>query len=140
MPITNSLDFDRNQLVNANDQIIARLNTGFLPRIDIPAPGALPAAAPSAVDAPSDAGTSAVAISLAAPPAAATPGQAVTWVQSRLESIDLNEGPIARWFTQLADSGMPRAQAVLKAADRFADALGLDDSLLDSLLDDFDLG
>ncbi len=38
--LSNSYDFDRNGLVNASDQIIARTNSGFLTRIDLSTPAA----------------------------------------------------------------------------------------------------
>jgi hypothetical protein len=52
-----------------------------------------------------------------------------------LASVDLNSGPIAKLFTQLAESNSPRATAVLTKAHEVADALGLDDSLLESLIE-----
>ena len=51
-------------------------------------------------------------------------------------NLDLNSGPIARFFTHLAEINTPTSRAILVAADQIADALGLDDSLLDSLLAD----
>ncbi len=71
LPITNALDFDRNQLINANDQVIARLHSAYLIRINIPVPGALPEAAAPLAAAPSDDSTSAVASSLTVPSSAA---------------------------------------------------------------------
>ena len=49
--ITNVFDFDRNGLVNAADEILARINSGYLYKINVPgspAPLAAPAATPSA--------------------------------------------------------------------------------------------
>ena len=53
--------------------------------------------------------------------------------------MDLNSGPIARYFEHLADQNTPAARKILVAADKVADRLGLDDSLLDSLLADLGL-
>jgi len=38
------------------------------------------------------------------------------------------------FFQQLADTNTPAAKKILVEADRLADALGLDDELLDSLV------
>ncbi len=46
-PITSPYDFNRDQLVNANDQIIARLSTGFLALIDVSTSAAAPVAVPT---------------------------------------------------------------------------------------------
>ncbi|MEX0677475.1 MAG: choice-of-anchor Q domain-containing protein [Pirellulales bacterium] len=40
LPVTSVLDFDKNGLLDANDQIVSRGNTGFLARIQISAPPA----------------------------------------------------------------------------------------------------
>ncbi|MEX0677546.1 MAG: proprotein convertase P-domain-containing protein [Pirellulales bacterium] len=47
--IANQYDFDRNGVVNASDQIIARSNGGFITRINISSPPAAPEAGPSAL-------------------------------------------------------------------------------------------
>ncbi len=61
-PITNVYDFNKDGQVNASDMIIARLNTGYLYRIELPNPTPLVQAA--AVTA--DSGTSQIAFALAA--------------------------------------------------------------------------
>ncbi len=52
-----------------------------------------------------------------------------------LSHVDLNHGPVARLFQQLAESNTQAAKKLLAEADRIADALGLDDELLDSLVE-----
>ena len=56
-----------------------------------------------------------------------------------LSSIDLNSGTPARLFQYLHDANTPRSRALLQKFDAAADALGLDDELLDSLLADLGL-
>jgi hypothetical protein len=61
------------------------------------------------------------------------------WIVNRLEhldlnSIDLNSGPIANYFQHLAHEGTTKSKAILVKADQVADAVGLDDELLDRLL------
>ena len=48
--------------------------------------------------------------------------------------LDLNTGPIAKFFEKLAHEGTDEAKKILKIADQVADFLHLDDTLLDSLL------
>ena len=56
------------------------------------------------------------------------------WILNRLQHVDLNSGPVAKYLEHLADEGTARSKAILVVADRVADALKLDDTLLDSLL------
>jgi hypothetical protein len=53
---------------------------------------------------------------------------------NRLSQLDLNQGPIAKYFEHLAHDGTPNSKAILVKADQIADALSLDDELLDGLL------
>jgi hypothetical protein len=55
---------------------------------------------------------------------------------NRLSSLnlDLNSGPIAKFFEKLAHEGTDGAKKILTIADEIADFLHLDDTLLDSLL------
>ena len=62
-----------------------------------------------------------------------------TWITTRLASVDLNSGGPARLFQNLHDANTPQTRALLQKFDAAADALGLDDELLDSLLADLDL-
>jgi len=50
-------------------------------------------------------------------------------------NLDLNSGPIAKYFEKLAHEATDGAKKILKIADDVADFLHLDHSLLDSLLD-----
>ena len=68
--------------------------------------------------------------------APATPGgdlKVPGWIANRLDSIDLNSGVPAKVFQQLHDMNTPKSRALLQKFDAVADALGLDDTLLDSL-------
>ncbi len=56
------------------------------------------------------------------------------WLTNLPPNVDLNSGPRATYFRQLAEENTPADRAVLVEADRIADELGLDDELLDSLL------
>ena len=61
------------------------------------------------------------------------------WLASRVDQIDLNTGSAARLLQYLHDANTPRSRALLVKFDAVADALGLDDELLDSLLADLGL-
>ncbi len=134
--VTNIYDFNRDRFVNATDQIIARSNGFVLPRINITNPPAAPEAAPAVA---TDDGGSAVASALAISSGQTAGVQLPRWLASRLASVDLNSGPIGHLLTHLAEANTPRSHALLVKADQIADALDLDHSLLDSLLDDLDL-
>ena len=56
------------------------------------------------------------------------------WLSNRTEGINLNSGTPARLFHYPHDANTPRSRALLQKFDSIADALGLDDELLDSLL------
>lgn len=58
------------------------------------------------------------------------------WIANRLDSIDLNSGAPAGLFQYLHDTNSPRSRALLHKFDAMADALGVDDELLDLLLAD----
>ncbi len=134
--VTNIYDFNRDRFVNATDQIIARSNGFVLPRINITDPPAAPEAAPAVA---TDDGGSAVASALAISSGQTAGVQLPRWLANRLASVDLNSGPIGHLLTHLAEANTPRSHALLVKADQIADALDLDHSLLDSLLDDLDL-
>ena len=84
------------------------------------------------------AGDSGVASALAAPAPTSLEGGVPKWLSNRIDSIDLNSGSPARLFQYLHDTNSPRSRALLQKFDAVADALGLDDELLDSLLADLD--
>lgn len=48
--------------------------------------------------------------------------------------LDLNHGPIAKYFEHLAHEGTAKAKGIIVEAKQLTDELGLDDELLDSLL------
>ena len=58
------------------------------------------------------------------------------WLTNRVENLDLNSGSPARLFQYLHDVNSPRSRALLQKFDAVADALDLDDELLDELLAD----
>jgi hypothetical protein len=64
----------------------------------------------------------------------ATPSAIPPWLGNRLAHPDLNHGPVAKYFQHVAHEGTPKAKAILVKADQVANALNLDDTLLDSLL------
>jgi hypothetical protein len=60
------------------------------------------------------------------------------WIVNRLAAldlnrIDLNSGPLANYVEYLAHENTAKSRAILVEADQVADALGLDDTLLDAL-------
>ena len=67
-------------------------------------------------------------------------GQIPGWISSRLSNINLNTGIAATIIDDLAKAAAGKgleaklARTVLLDADKIADALHLDDSLLDSVL------
>ncbi len=134
LPVTNVYDFNKDTIVNTSDEVLARTHTAFLLRINIPAAG--PLAAPAAVA--DDGSGSGVASALAVDATPATGPRLPGWISSRLAKVDLNSGPVANLFRHLAEADTPRSRAILAGADRIADALGLDDTLLDSLINDTD--
>ena len=132
IPITNVYDVNRNGAVNSTDESAVRLNgtnpataTRYLNLTTAPA-------APESGDV-SDAG---VASALAAPALTNADGGAPKWLTNRLDNIDLNSGSPAKLFQYLHDTNSPRSRALLQKFDSVADVLGLDDTLLESLLAD----
>jgi hypothetical protein len=57
-----------------------------------------------------------------------------TWIFNWLGHVDLNHGPIAKYFEHLAHEDTAKARSILIKADQIADELGLDDELLNSLI------
>lgn len=56
------------------------------------------------------------------------------WIVNRLDHVDLNHGSVAKYLEHLAYDATTKANQVVVKADQVADALHLDDELLDSLL------
>jgi hypothetical protein len=50
-----------------------------------------------------------------------------------LRNLDLNSGPIARYFEHLAERNTPGTRKILAADDKVAEKLELEESLLDIL-------
>jgi hypothetical protein len=66
-------------------------------------------------------------------------GSFPSWIANRLahldlNRIDLNRGPLAAFFDHLAHENTAKSREILVEADPLADALGLDEELLDGLL------
>jgi len=137
IPITNLYDYNRDGQVNTTDALAARNNptsTGNVTKfLSIANPPTAPEASPA-----SDGG---VASALSVPSAGGALASAGVprWLVNRLQNVDLNSGPIARYFEHLAEQNTPGTRKILVAADKVADNLGLDHELLDSLLADLGL-
>jgi len=141
IPITNIDDFNRDSRVDLADQLIARnnptsnLNGTFTINVLGAGPFA-PDAGPSASPQTSTGSDSAVASALTV--AAITGGSNPTvpaWIATRLASVDLNGGVVAKVFNYLDHVHSTGALKILEAVDKVADTLGLDDDLLDSILE-----
>jgi hypothetical protein len=143
IPITNVYDINRDGCVNALDENIARLNATnpltTLKYLNLPTPAAASQAAGGDSVSPLVASDSGVASALATPTLTSSEGGAPKWLTNRIEQIDLNTGSPARLFQYLHDQNGPRSRALLQKFDSVADALGLDDTLLDLLLADLGL-
>ncbi|MBI3838062.1 MAG: hypothetical protein HY288_09030, partial [Planctomycetia bacterium] len=132
IPLTNLYDFNRDGLVNSFDVTDAQthgttIKTG-LQFISIGAGGPFAPASAGGGDA-------GVASALASTSTSTSTSTAIpAWIVNRLSHLDLNQGPIAKYLEHLAQENTPKASAILVKADQVADALGLDDELLDSLL------
>ena len=61
------------------------------------------------------------------------------WLSSELKNVNLNSGAAATIFEALAAADTKLTRSILVEADKVADELGLDDSLLDSILVDLGL-
>jgi hypothetical protein len=55
-------------------------------------------------------------------------------VANHLSHLDLNHGPIAKYFQHLAHDSTPKAKAILVKADQVADELELDDEGIEGLV------
>ncbi|MBI3840193.1 MAG: hypothetical protein HY288_19905, partial [Planctomycetia bacterium] len=79
-------------------------------------------------------GDAGVASALASTSTSTTTPTIPAWIVNRLSHLDLNHGPIAKYLLHLAHENTPKAREILVAADKIADFLGLDDTLLDAIL------
>ncbi len=155
IPITNVYDVGRNASVNVIDESAARLNgtnpSTTLKYLNLTTSPAAPEADGVFGDedgagdiSPLVAGDgvsrdSGVASALTVSAPTAPPVNVPKWISNRLDSIDLNSGAPARLFQHLHDVNTPGTRALLQKFDAAADALGLDDELLDVLLADLGL-
>ncbi len=147
IPITNVYDVGRNASVNVVDESAARLNgtnpSTTLKYLNLTTAPAAPEAdggdVSPLVAGDSASGDSGVASALTASAPTAAPAGLPRWILNRLDSVDLNSGAPAKLFQHLHDVNMPATRALLQKFDAAADALGLDDELLDSLLADLGL-
>jgi hypothetical protein len=115
------------------DQTHGTTNSTGLQVITIPAAGPfapLPGAAPATSSANGAVASALASTSSPNPSVPAIPA----WIIHRLSHLDLNHGPIAKYFEHLAHENTAKSRAILVKADRVADALHLDDALLNSLL------
>ena len=132
--ITNIYDFNRDGLVATGD-ISDTVNHGTnskngLVFINVGSGGPF---APEVAPASSDAGIASVLVSSSSSQLPSLPS-IPAWLASRLGSLDLNKGTIAKYLTHLEHEATAKAKAILSEAKQVADALHLDDELLDSLL------
>jgi len=135
VPITNIRDMNRDAIVDANDELFVRGNNTTVTTVTKYLTVLLANAAPEGAG-----DTGPVASALTAPSTTSGPNvELPRWLVNRLESIDLNSGIAATFFHRLAEQNTPGTRKLLVKADEVADALGLDDTLLDSLLADLGL-
>ena len=148
IPVTNIYDYNRDAKVDSLDESVSRLNTTnfatHVKYINLTTAPAAPQADGGTVSplvaTDSTSGDSDAARGLAAPLNVAPSVAGVpAWITTRLASVDLNSGVPARLFQHLHDANTPGPRALLQKFDAAADALGLDDELLDSLLADLGL-
>ena len=146
IPATNLFDFNKDGQVTGADTTDAQTHgtttkTGLqLLQLGTPGPFAPPPGGDSSDSTTSDSTTSDTSSGDSALDSALSASSVTSsaslpaWVVNRLQQLDLNSGPIANFLEHLADADTPRAQAILVKADHIADALDLDDTLLDSIL------
>jgi hypothetical protein len=144
IPITNLFDYNRDGLVNSVDSLLSRNNSqtlGATRYINVPVGG--PFAPPPSGDNVANSGAAPAASSSQDAVASALANKSTTtstqlpigaWIVNQLTHLDLNQGPIARYFEHLANEDTSRSQSLLVKADRIADTLNRDDAWLDSLV------
>jgi hypothetical protein len=135
IPISNLYDFDRDGKVGTSDiSLIQTHGTNVTSGLKLLVIGSGGPFAPDPL--PAGGGDAGVASALASMStvASATPSVIPLWIADRLSHLDLNHGPVAKYFEHLAHENTAKAKEIVVAADRVADALGLDDEWLDSLV------
>ena len=138
----NDPPYDKNGKVDSSDVTIAQThgtsNATGLKMLALSAGG--PFAPQSSGDGASadasDAATSGVAFALAGVSTTSTPGLPAlpSWIAVRLAELDLNRGSIAKYVRRLEQEHTADGRTILTEAKKVADALGLDDQLLETLL------
>jgi hypothetical protein len=142
IPVTNLFDYNRDDLVNSADSLLARNNVRTLNAtkyINVASAGPLAPGGDRVVNsgaAPAESSDAGVASALAGASSSPSASRASTpaWIINRLSHVDLNSGAVAKYLEHLVDEGTAKSRAILVKADQVADALNLDDTLLDSLL------
>jgi hypothetical protein len=157
-PVYTIYDYNKSKAVDANDLLAARGNSGALRFIKVApanfAPTAEPALAPATTSvtpsaapaAGSSSTNSAVtsALATAAASSLSSPTATQSWLAGvpssvNLHSVNLNGGAPAQIFEALARANTSASRALLSDIAHAANAQGLDDPLLDSLLADLGL-
>jgi hypothetical protein len=141
--ITNIYDFNRDGLVAVGD-VSDAVNHGTnskngLVFINIGSGGPFAPEVVPATTAPATSSDPGIASALASTSSTQLPSLPAipaipSWIASRLGQLDLNHGSVAKYLTHLAHDATANAKTILSEVDQIADALNLDDELLDSLL------
>ncbi len=155
--VSNVFDVNRDGFVNSSDESAARANSATLKFIKISANTPLAPDAASAVTLDVSVGptvASDVVVAKAAAPASSgdtglasglasllsslktgtLPPLRLDWMASEFKKVDLNSGAAATIFEALAAADAKLTRSILVEADKIADELGLDDTLLDSIM------
>jgi hypothetical protein len=136
-PITDLRDYNRDGAVTSTDAAIVAANIGTIQRLSILVGGPFAPEADPAVA--SDDGSSAVASALAARSGPAGLPKLVDQIATPFVASKLNTSAIANVFSQWAADHPVQTRAVVSGIQQASEVLGVDDNLLDSLLDEIGL-
>ena len=143
-PVYTIYDYNKSKAVDASDALLARTNPFSLRLLNVNplnfAPDAGPSVGPSVTSDTSSVTSALASAAGSSLTSSSSTGPNLSWLGSRLSSVDLNSGVPAQIFEALARSNSPAAHTLLADIDQLADDQGLDDTLLDSLLGDALLG
>ncbi len=135
--VTNLYDFNKDGLVNSSDVTTAQThgttNKTGLALITIGAGGPFAPQLAAAAASGRDAGVASALASTSPSPSSSAP-IIPAWIVNRLEHLDLNHGPIATPLAHLVHEDAPKSRGNFVQLDPVADAVGLDDELLDRLV------
>jgi hypothetical protein len=146
--VTNAYDVTKDGQVNSSDESAARADYDALVYLKISnitplAPSVAPAVTAAPAASASISGDTGLASGLAAllnnVNGSTRPSLRLDTLASELKHVNLNTGVAATIFEALAKADTKLTRSILVEADKIADELGLDDSLLDSLLGDLGL-